>query len=148
MHETAEVTAQRLARGHFKPEIILAPNVMGEEIKSLVNKAGFLTKLDWSDIYPFWLVAIAENKIVGCLQVCPGKPVGRLEMLAVDQEYTHQKKAKVVSMLLTVGVRTLKAHGAQMVTGHVGFEDKGYKRMLKKRGCEVISSGNMMAMVI
>ena len=60
-----------------KIEIGLASNEDGDGIHRLVLTSGFeIPGLDWHDIYPHWLVAEIEGKIVGCLQVCLGKPIG------------------------------------------------------------------------
>ena len=42
--------------------------------------------MDWSEVYPFWLVA-EDEKIVGALQIILAKPIGWLEMLVLDTDY-------------------------------------------------------------
>lgn len=129
--------------------IRLGTNADGPRIGELVAEGGFdVVGLDWTRIEPYWLVADNGEEIVGCLQVLPGRPAGRLELLAAEDSLTHREKAMVIKALITQGLTTLKLAGAQLATGMVPFEHKAYKRLLKKRGAVVIASGNMLAKVI
>lgn len=89
--------------------------------------------LDWSaNIGPYWLVAEHDGDPVGCIQVCPGIPVGRLEFLSVPVDLSKRIKAMAVKRLLDAGRTTLKLAGSQMITGilHEGLE--GYQRVLER----------------
>ncbi len=125
----------------------IAGNEDGQRIKKLVLDSGVASveDLDWADIHPYWLKALRGPRIVGAIQVLPGKPIGRLELLAVDDKLPHRIRAKVVMELLMQGFGVLKGHGAQMASGMLPFEARSYKRILKKRGGVVILSGNTMA---
>lgn len=124
----------------------LATDQDGPRIAELVGKAGFsIDGIDWTTgIYPYWIVAQNGAGIKGCISVAPCRPIGRLEMLAVDAENPHEQ-AKIVRMLLVQGCATLKENGAQLAQGQIPFEMRQYKRVLKKRGCVVIARGNLMA---
>lgn len=129
--------------------IRLGTNADGPRIGELVAAGGFdVIGLDWTLIEPYWLVADTDEEIVGCLQVLPGRPVGRLELLAADDSLTHRERARVLKALVEQGMATLQLAGAQLATGMVPFENKAYKRLLKKRGAVVIASGNMLAKVL
>lgn len=129
--------------------IRLGTNADGPRIGELVAEGGFdVIGLDWTLIEPYWLVADAGEEIVGCLQVLPGRPVGRLELLAADDSLTHRERTIVIKALIEQGMATLKLAGVQLATGMIPFEHKAYKRLLKKRGAVVIASGNMLAKVI
>ncbi len=126
-------------------KIRLATNDEGPIIKGFVAATGFKEDyLDWSQIFPFWLVAIVEDEIVGCLQVCPSRPIGRLEFLYTVPELSHKMRGLVVWQLVVTGRETLKLEGAQLVSAMIPFELKSYKRLLKRRGATTALSGNLM----
>ena len=123
----------------------LAENKDGKKIKELVTSAGFNIDIPFDDIYPFWLVAEYENEIVGCIQTCIGKPIGRVEMLAAKKSLPHRICAIVVLQLLVTAINTLKQSGAVMASGVIPFTMKSYKRILRRYGCVTFATGNLMA---
>ncbi len=128
-----------------KPQIRLADNSEGDKIHALVISNGFtLEDLDWSKVYPYWLVAEHDGVIVGTIQVCPALPIGRIEMLSTRDDLSHQLRALTVRQLLLAATLTLRQMGAQMASGIVPFEMKKYKNILKKHGCVIASNGNLM----
>ena len=125
--------------------IRLAQNSDGPRIGELVWESGYMVEdVDWTDIYPYWLVADVDGRLAGGLQVLPGKPMGRLELLAVEDALPHRTNALVVKSLILAGMATLTKAGAQLASGFIPFEYKSYKRMLKKRGGKVVAQGNMI----
>ena len=125
--------------------IRLATNDEGPIIKGFVAATGFVEDyLDWSQIFPFWLVAEVEGEIVGCLQVCPSRPIGRLEFLYTVPELSHKMRSLVVWQLIVTGKEVLRHEGAQLVSAVIPFELKSYKRLLKRRGAITALSGNLM----
>lgn len=124
-------------------KIRLAQNKDGPRIGQLAKHSGYTVDLDWSEVHPFWLVA-EDDKIVGALQIILSKPIGWLEMLVLDPDIPQLARARVVRKLATAGMTALKGFGAQVVMFSVPFEEKSYKRALKKRGAVVASSGNVM----
>ena len=125
----------------------IADNSDGETIKNLclLNHFGIADILDWSDIYPYWLVCEREGLILGALQVCPGKPIGRAEWLAIDPALEPVLRARVFKQLTNAAMQTLKLQGGQVVIFMVPFEMRAYKRLMKKHGCVVVASGNALA---
>ena len=124
--------------------IRLASNKDGKKIKELVTSAGFNIDIPFDDIYPFWLVAEYQNEIVGCLQVCVGKPIGRLEMLATKKPLPHKIKTITVLHLMATGTNTLKESGVTMVSSMVSFKMKSFKRILQRYGGFTLTTGNLM----
>ena len=132
-----------------KIAVRMAIDEEGERIEELVKAAGFrIDGIDWSKIAPFWLVATWSDQIVGCIQTCLALPIGRLEMLAVDERVPPITRGAIVEQLMWGGAATVKQFGAQMVTSMVSFNMKGYKKSLRHRGCVSIGTGNMMAMML
>ena len=126
-------------------DIRLAQNDDGATIERLSKAGGFnVDDLDWSDIYPHWLVAENGKGIIGCIQVSLGKPIGRLEMLGIDPELTHRERAMTAKHLVSSGSATLKKGGAQVSMSVVSFGLKSFKKVMKKRGAIVACQGNVM----
>jgi len=144
--ESSALPANRVIRTNEIVRIRVAKNSDGNAIYQLVTDNGFsVDGLDWNDIEPYWLVCEHEGDIVGTIQVAPSKPIGRLEMLSVDKTLSHTLRAIVVVQLLIYGSSTLKAGGSQMASGLIPFEEKSYKKILKKHGCVSLGIGNLMA---
>ena len=51
-------------------DVRLAQNEDGIAIAALIKEMGFagIQDLDWSDIYPYWLVAEMDGEIVGAVE--------------------------------------------------------------------------------
>jgi len=121
----------------------LAQNEDGDDVHGLLYASGLrLEGLDWSDIYPHWLVVGPNGKLVGCLQVLLGKPVGFIEFMATEESLGHRDRAGVVQALYDQGYASLKTYGAQMIAGMIPFEIKAWKRVVKRRGGVVLYSGS------
>ncbi len=124
--------------------IRLATNEDGPRIEDLVSgQTG--AGLDWTDIYPYWLVAEKGGIIVGCLNVALSKPVARLDLLAIDPALSSHARGKTVRGLIMQGIATCKANGAGAILSVVPFELRAYKRILKKHfNALVAGQGNMI----
>ena len=122
--------------------IRLAANEDADRIKELLPmRADF----DWSDIYPYWLVAEIDGEIVGCINVALSNPIGILDQMAVDFSLNSHAKGKVVRALIIQGLGTLKAAGASASVSMIPFELKSFKRVLKKHfGSVVVNQGNII----
>ena len=130
-----------------KPNITvaLAQNGEAEDVKRLVLAAGFaVPEVGWENIYPHWLVAKRGDEIVGCMEVLLGRPIGRLENLVVDKSLDNYARARVVRSLWFQGIAVLKQYGADLASYMIRFEDKSWKKILKKRGAVVMARGNIM----
>lgn len=133
-------------------KIRMAQDDDGETIRELVTGAGFsIDDLDWSRVYPYWLVAESFDKssggagVIGCIQVCIGLPVGRLEMLGVARVLSDSQRAKAVKALLLYGAATLQQAGAGLAMGVIPFELRAYTKILTRRGVRVVNRGNIVA---
>jgi hypothetical protein len=126
-----------------KPELRMATNLDGPRIAELHGPE--YAWMDWSDIEPFWAVAELDERVIGCLQIHQGKPIGRLEMLAVDEELAPRQRALVVRNLIWLGILALRSGGSSAVSALIAFEDRAFKHQVKKHfGAEVTLSGNLL----
>ena len=131
----------------FRPAIRIAESRDGECIRELLGVTGSILDelpIDWSDLGGNWLVAERSGQVVGCLQVCPAKAIGRLEHLGLDTQMSDPHRAACTKFLIETGYTTLRLWGSQCAMAFVPFDLAQYKRILKRRGCIVVSSGNFM----
>lgn len=129
----------------------LAINDEGPRVAELAASAGFVFtdwEISWDDIHPHWLVADHRGELLGCLQVCYGRPVGRLEMLAFDPSLEKDDKRVVIEVLIRSGFQVLKDYGAQASSSMIPFELTAYTRWLKRRGGVNLGSGNIIMKVL
>ena len=130
-------------------EVRLARDDEGERVRELVKHSGFVfdgLEFDWSRIHPFWLLAFEKQsgRAVGTVQVCPGRPVGRLEILSVDPEAPPRVIAYAVRQLLLAGRLTLRSWGAQAVSGLCPDSEPGYLRVLEGMGAVILDEGTIV----
>lgn len=125
------------------PLVRLASNEDGARIKELFS--GNFDGLDWSDIYPHWIVAEKSGRIVGCINVAVSKPIGRLEFLGTDSTLSPHARGRIVRALIVQGLATLMRAGCSASVSQIPFELRTYKRLLKKHfGAVVVGQGNMV----
>lgn len=99
----------------LKPKIRPAQDSEGEAIYKLLKEVGLVPEgLDWSRVYPSWIVAEYKNEIIGCAQVLPGKPLGHIGFLAVTPQY---QQFGIGVHLLRAGEHLLASLGCDGFTG-------------------------------
>lgn len=126
-----------------------ATNADGERIGWLSWQAGFtIDDLDWSVVEPNWLVAERDGRVIGAVQMCPGRPIGRLELLSIEQSLPHYTKGRVVRALLYAGCRVLRSLGSQFVSGLVVPTREGFCEVLEARGVRKLTTGNIYLMKV
>lgn len=106
----------------------LVQSILANQNVALAYQVNWLLPLG-----PYWLVYCAPNP-VGCINVNPGMPVGRLEWLTVIKELPKRTYACAIRDLCYAGMSVLKQGGSQMVAGYVNDEDLSWKRIIEKRG--------------
>jgi len=102
-------------------------------------------KVNWHDATHDWMVAELDGKVYGCVQLCLGRPIGRVEMLCVDPTLNPREKHAIMLELMRGGLFALQQTGSQVITVFGEFNNKGFKRLIKKRfGAKVTNSGNLL----
>ena len=135
-------------RHHARPLIRLAKANEGPVVEWLLlesGRHGTVDGIDWTQsIAPYWLIAEDEDGVaVGCLQVNPGKPLGRLDWMGVPAYLPRRQKALIVRDLLLTGIATCRAQGSQIVAGMIDDTLTDYQRLLVRRGGQAWSKGTM-----
>lgn len=127
--------------------IRLARNDDAKVVADLVACSGFVFddwQIDWSDIHPHWLLAEHEGRPVGTIQLCYGRPIARIEILAIPESVPKRLRAAVVVNLIAVASQTMHQYGAQAVSAMIPFSLGSYKKAAKRRGWITLDSGNIM----
>ena len=106
----------------------------------LLNQSVALAKqVNWLlPLGPYWLL-YCDPDPMGCINVNPGMPVGRLEWLTVLKELPRRKYACVIRDLCYAGMHILKSQGSQKVAGYVADHDAKWKRVIERRGLVKLS---------
>lgn len=90
-------------------------------------------QVDWSrPLGPYWLLYCDPDPL-GCINVNPGTPVGRLEWLTVRKDTPKRAYACAIRDLCYAGMTVLRHGGSQFVAGYVNDQDVGWKKVIEKR---------------
>ena len=101
--------------------------------------------IQWKDATKDWIIAEIDGTVQACLQLYMGRPVGKLEHLCVNKDLDQRAKYAIMLELIKGGLLALQQTGSQLITVFVDFQNKGMKRMLKRRfGARVTNSGNLL----
>lgn len=123
-----------------------AKNEDGPAIAALLHADGpDFRHLDWSDIGTGWIVADRDGVLVGVVQVCQGKPVGRLEMLALDTTRSKTLRAKALKALLLTGCKVLAYFGSQEVQFLAPASNDDYRKIVERYGSRRMLEGVIYA---
>jgi hypothetical protein len=110
----------------------------------LLNQSVALAKqVNWLlPLGPYWLL-YCDPHPVGCINVNPGMPVGRLEWLTVLKELPRRQYACAIRDLCYAGMHILKSQGSQRVAGYVADHDAKWKRVIERRGLIPVEQGTL-----
>jgi len=112
-------------------------------VTSEVNE--YFEDMNWDGISNWWLVAENEGEILACIQILIGQPIGMLEYLSFKKGINDMQRARVTKLLLDRAFACFAAAGIGAVAASVRFEQKFWKKILKKHwNFRVYSSGNML----
>lgn len=125
----------------------LAINADGPAMARLASASGYTFEgfeIDWSQIEPYWLVVEFEGEIVGGVQVLPGKPVGRVEILLMHPDLPFKRRVNTYRLLAWGALQALKASGSQLAAGMFPVELPDYQRFAERRGWRRVASGELL----
>jgi len=128
-------------------KIRLATNEDGQRIGGLLKASGFHFddfQINWSDIYPYWLVAEVAGEVIGCVQACPSKPIGQIGLLSVDETVGIKARAIAYKTLVMGAAATLYMAGCQLASGVISDDEESWFGIAQKRGWTFIDSGNIV----
>jgi hypothetical protein len=96
-----------------KVQIRLAVDGAGMKIAEVLRENGITFEADWSKVYPHWLIATVDEKVIGCCQVVPSLPVGYIEFLFVRPGAPFKLRAIAIKKLMGQAFTTLHLAGSQ-----------------------------------
>lgn len=100
--------------------------------------------LDWSQVYPYWLIGEVNGIPQGTIMVCPGRPFGRMDYLAIAPGVPLRHRAQLCRDLSYAGIATCSRLGAQVVVSNIDMTDQVWKRIAEKRGWVATGEGTYM----
>ena len=124
----------------------LAENHEGQIVRDLMlqqysDKWG---ELDWSTIKPYWIAGELDGEVKACVQIVVGKPIGMLEFLCLDDSLSRGQKAMLIKEMHKFAMAGLYGAGSSAVVGHIPYELKSWKKILKRRwGGKMLTGGNL-----
>ncbi|MFN3078146.1 MAG: hypothetical protein ABT940_15010, partial [Alphaproteobacteria bacterium] len=85
--------------------------------------------MDWSHIYPYWLIGEINGIPKGTIMVNPGSPIGRMEFLCLDQTLSQQEKAILCRELSYAGIASCQQMGSQAVVSNIDTSDHAWREI-------------------
>lgn len=127
-------------------QVMVAKPEHGPLIRDLIgaNEWPGLESVDWTDLGGQWVMMLVDEAHAGCVQLLPGRPVGRIEHMGLAPWLSKRERAEVVSAAIAYGCGLLKLAGSQIVMTLVPHELEGYRRVLRRRGAVEVSDNRMM----
>jgi len=137
-----------LARLHSPSEIVIATDEMAPEIERLAKMTNFEFEgwdIDWSRVYPSWLLAYHDGVAVGAVQALPGYPVGRVELLSIDRDQSHDVRVAAIKALWIASCASLAAQGVQGAACTIPSVPSGWRDFVEENfGLIAINEGTIM----
>lgn len=127
---SAPVTRTRAQALRDKVDIDLAQDDEGEDIATVLLANGVEIEADWSKVFPHWLVATVDARVVGCCQVLVSKPFGYVELLFVHPQTPFKLRAIALRKLIIASMATLQRAGCQYVGGVVDVKNRKFANVL------------------
>ena len=100
--------------------------------------------LDWSQVYPYWLIGEVRGVPRGTVMAAPGVPFGRMECLCVDPTLPHRQKALLVRQLSYAGIASCQQMGSQAVFSTINRLDEGWNHIAQARGWVPMDEGTLL----
>lgn len=118
----------------------------GEAIRRLIHADEWqgLEDLDWTHLAGQWVIVVKEDEIVACVQVMPGKPIGRVEHLGMADSLTQRERAEIVHMLISHCSMVLQLAGCGAMMAMVQDDLVGFQRIMERRGGVTMELAKMM----
>ena len=126
--------------------IRLAQPHEGPLVASLYAQCGGKVEpwIDWSDIFPFWLVGEVDGTPSGIIMASPGKPFGRVDFLYTLPGLTKRQKAILSRDLGFAGAESCRRLGASAILSTISANEPSWKRVAHRRGWMPICDGTFL----
>ena len=91
-----------------------------------------LPGVDFSTVFPHWLIACDGDDVIGCLQVMPSKPIAYCEMLCVTEKASFKLRAIAIRKLILQGIATAYHGGASYVACNINAGNFKFENVIEK----------------
>jgi len=89
--------ATRIERAMREVRVRFARDSEGSCVAQMVHTSHeAVPNVGWAKIWPSWIVADRDEELIGCVQVCYGVPIGRLEFLSFIPNLAFRTRALAV----------------------------------------------------
>lgn len=126
----------------------MAKNSDGDDVERLMDKNENFQwenwRIDWHDLEPNWLIAEHNEVVVGCIQVVPAKPIGRMEILTVDPDLSLMMRYAVTLALTSHAISVIQMYGAQAASSMIPRRFEDYLHGAMNRGWVEVDDGAMV----
>lgn len=112
-------------------QIRLAVNAAGPQIADVLRENGIVPEVDWSKVFPHWLIATVDEHVIGCCQVIPSQPFGYVEFLFVRPSVPFKLRAIALRKLIVQSMSTLHMAGCQYVGGYTDQRNAKFANVLE-----------------
>jgi hypothetical protein len=137
---TSNRTRAQVLRDRVK--IRLALDEAGPAIGAILEEHG-VQGLDWSRVFPHWLIATVGDDVIGCVQVLPSRPIGYANFLHVKKSAPFKHRAIAVDKLVLAALSSIQTYGAQWACANVA--EAKFVDVLKRRNfVQVNETAQMM----
>ena len=120
-------------------DIRLATDEAGPLIAAILKENGIeLPGVDWSKVFPHWLIACDGGDVIGCVQVMPAVPVAWCEFLLVKKSVPFKLKAISVRKLIQQAMATAFHAGSQLLAATVRTDNKAFLGVLEHMNCTAV----------
>lgn len=112
-------------------------------IQALLAQDGLnLNGGDWTGLGQTWLVSRDKaGAVQACMAVHHGRPVSRIDFLAVDHAITGLSRARIVKAILESAMAIMAMRGASFATGVVPHYLPDYGDVIASYGGKVLNEG-------
>lgn len=90
--------------------------------------------IDWSSVYPYWLIGEVGGTPRGVIMALPGRPFGFIDHLFIDPTCTARQKAVLARDLSYAALEACRQFGAQLTTSYLRSTDASWEAIATKRG--------------
>lgn len=100
--------------------------------------------LDWSEVYPFWLIGEIDGSPSGVVMAMPGKPFGRVDFLYLLPTLSHAEKACLARDLCYAAHDACRTFGSSAMISMIATQDTSWRQIATRRGWQPVCEGSMM----
>lgn len=100
--------------------------------------------LDWSEVFPYWLIGDVDGIPSGIVMAGPGKPFGRVDFLYTIPSLSKRHKALLSRDLGFAAAETCRRLGASAVVSTIRLDEPSWKKIAQKRGWVPMCDGTFL----